>query len=400
VSQTEYLKKGNIMSHSTISNTQNNPYQLNLSVFKELCQQETNQKDYPLSQSIVNNIPIYKGDDLRDSIEEDISHKYKDEFTNIFEHGPGVIVIKNFFDNKNDIDKMNLVFDELLQKQGKGAGDHFAKEGANGRIWNVFEKSAMHDADTFIQYYKNPLLQMVAQSWLGPNYQVTTQLNVIYPKGQAQQPHRDFHLGFQEDHEIKKYPLHMQKISQHLTLQGGIAHVDIPLESGPTQLLPFSHQYDLGYLAWRNPAFIRYFKEEHVQLPLEKGDALFFNPALFHAGGENKTNNINRSVNLLQISSAFSKPMESVDLYKIILNIYPKLLDLYEKELLTGISLDSILTASCDAYSFPTNLDTDSPIGSMAPQTLKELSYEALINNLNYEKFKEKLLAHQKKRKS
>jgi len=377
-----------------------NPHLLSLEKFNELCQQKVEVPDYPLAKSIEKNIPIYDGDDLRNSVSVNTSQNYQSEFTHILEKGPGIIIIKNFFKNKDDVENMSQVFEELLQRQGKGAGDHFAKEGANGRIWNVFEKSALYNSSSFIQYYKNPLFNLISQSWLGPNYQITTQLNVIYPQGKAQQPHRDFHLGFQEDDEIKSYPLHMQKISQHLTLQGGIAHVDIPLEAGPTQLLPFSHQYDLGYLAWRDPAFIDYFKEQHVQLPLDKGDALFFNPALFHAGGENSSKDINRSVNLVQVSSAFSKPMETVDLYKIIQTIYPQLLELYQGELITGLSLDTILTASCDSYSFPTNLDTDSPIGSMAPQTSKELTYEALIQNWDYVKFKEKLLEHKKRRQS
>jgi ectoine hydroxylase-related dioxygenase (phytanoyl-CoA dioxygenase family) len=388
------------MSHKTVNHQKDNPDQLSLKLFNELCQQKTPENAYPLAQSISNNIPIYEGQDLRLAVDSDLTQHYKNEFSHILEAGPGVMVIKNFFDDKNDLEQMSQVFDQLLKRQGKGTGDHFAKEGANGRIWNVFEKSALHDSAAFIHYYKNPLLQMVAQSWLGPNYQVTTQLNVIYPQGKAQQPHRDFHLGFQENEEIRRYPLHMQKMSQYLTLQGGIAHVDIPLEAGPTQLLPFSHQYELGYLAWRDPDFIEYFQKHYVQLPLNKGDALFFNPALFHAGGENKTSNIDRSVNLLQVSSAFSKPMESVDLYKIILTIYPQLLDLYQRDLLTALSLDSILTASCDAYSFPTNLDTDSPIGSMAPKTVKELTHEALINKWDYSEFKDKLSGHQQKRQS
>jgi ectoine hydroxylase-related dioxygenase (phytanoyl-CoA dioxygenase family) len=388
------------MSSTTFTNQINDQYHLNLSAFNELCQQKIELDSYPLAQSIENSIPIYEGKTLRLSFESNMTQSYKNEFTHIFNHGPGVIIIKDFYDNKNDIDQMNQVFNVLLNQKGKGAGDHFAKEGANGRIWNVFEKSAIYDPSCFIQYYKNPLLQMVAQSWLGPNYQVTTQLNVIYPQGKAQQPHRDFHLGFQENEEIKRYPIHIQKMSQYLTLQGGIAHVDIPLDAGPTQILPFSHQYDLGYLAWRDPLFIEYFKDHHVQLPLNKGDALFFNPALLHAGGENKTTNINRSVNLIQLSSAFSKPMETVDLYKIVRIIYPELLDLYQKNLLSDLPLDSILTASCDAYSFPTNLDTDSPIGSLAPKTVKELTLEALTKNWDLLTFKYKLLAHQQNRQS
>ena len=88
-----------------------------------------------------------------------------------------------------------------------------------------------------------------------------------------------------------------------LTLQGAVAHCDMPVESGPTLYLPHSHKYELGYLAWRRPEFGEHFVANHVQLPLAKGDAVFFNPALFHAAGSNHSADIKRMANLLQISS-------------------------------------------------------------------------------------------------
>ena len=57
----------------------------------------------------------------------------------------------------------------------------------------------------------------------------------------------------------------------------------------------------------------RTFGEHHVQLPLTKGDAVFFNPALFHAAGSNTTSDVRRMANLLQISSAFGRAMDAVD---------------------------------------------------------------------------------------
>jgi len=48
-------------------------------------------------------------------------------------------------------------------------------------------------------------------------------------------------------------------------------------------------------------------------MPLEKGDAVFFNPALLHAAGSNHATDIRRMANLQQISSAFGRPMETVD---------------------------------------------------------------------------------------
>ena len=49
--------------------------------------------------------------------------------------------------------------------------------------------------------------------------------------------------------------------------------------------LPHSQQYAAGYLASALPRVRGYFERHHVQLPLRKGDAAFFNPALFHGAG-------------------------------------------------------------------------------------------------------------------
>ena len=56
-------------------------------------------------------------------------------------------------------------------------------------------------------------------------------------------------------------PLSSEIISQYLTLQGAIAHTDMEISSGPTIILPFSQQYSLGYMAWRNSDFKDFFKK-------------------------------------------------------------------------------------------------------------------------------------------
>ena len=43
------------------------------------------------------------------------------------------------------------------------------------------------------------------------------------------------------------------------------------------------------------------------------GDLLFFSPAVMHAAGTNKSSDIYRLANLLQISSAFGRAMETID---------------------------------------------------------------------------------------
>ena len=101
-------------------------------------------------------------------------------------------------------------------------------------------------------------------------------------------------------------------MSQYLTLQGAIAHCDMPLENGPTVFLPFSQQYAPGYMAYQESGFAAYFAENRVQLPLAKGDMVFFSPAIFHGGGRNSTDT-DRIANLLQVSSAFGRTMETIN---------------------------------------------------------------------------------------
>ena len=48
----------------------------------------------------------------------------------------------------------------------------------------------------FADYYSNDILALISEAWLGPNYQVTSQVNVVNPGGAAQTAHRDYHLGF------------------------------------------------------------------------------------------------------------------------------------------------------------------------------------------------------------
>ena len=172
---------------------------------------------------------------------------------------------------------------------GRRAGDHFAAAGQNDRIWNALEKLALRAPEVFADYYANNLIAAVCRAWLGPGYQVTSQINVVNPGGAAQTAHRDYHLGFASAERAARFPAHVHRLSPVLTLQGAVAHTDMPAETGPTMYLPHSQKYLPGYLAWRQPEFREYFEANHVQLPLAKGDAVFFNPAVFHAAGANRT---------------------------------------------------------------------------------------------------------------
>ena len=170
----------------------------------------------------------------------------------------------------------------------------------------------------------------------------------------------------------------MQAASQLLTLQGAVAHSDMPKNSGPTRLLPFSQLFDEGYMAYRLPEFNHFFLENYVSLPLEKGDVTFFNPAHFHAAGENNITDFERSANLPQISSAYGKPMETIDTLLLISKCWEGLMQKYHQE---GMSdgVQAIVAAITEGYPFPTNSDRRHPAsGGMAPEIEQDVIYKGL----------------------
>ncbi|NAS96166.1 phytanoyl-CoA dioxygenase [Pseudomonas syringae pv. actinidifoliorum] len=347
-----------------------------LADFARLCEQQARPDDYPLCAQVIHNVPVYKAHVLRTADRDAVLN----ELHRLLRDGPGVLVVRQAYADTSVVDRHSEVFEAIFAQEAAAgvAADHFAKAGSNGRIWNSLQKAALLAPASFAEYYANPLLGLIAESWLGPDYQVTAQVNVVHPGGQAQQPHRDYHLGFQTPEVVERFPLPLHVLSQYLTLQGAVAHSDMPLETGPTLLLPYSQQYDLGYLAWRRQEFIDYFAEHCVQLPLRKGDLLFFNPALFHAAGTNSTNDQQRMANLLQISSAFGKPMEALDRDRMMLALYPCLLQRQTDHLLDAEQLAAVIACTADGYSFPTNLDTDPPLKGLAPQTGQQLMFQAL----------------------
>lgn len=374
-----------------------NDSHISLDDFATICAQTLRKEDFQLARSADKNVLIYHRDDLLAAATADRQNMLA-ELHRALSSGPGVLVVQGLYGDVSAVDRSSNVFEDILASEAAngGGGDHFAKAGSNGRIWNALQKVAERDADAFIDYYSNPLLALICEAWVGPGYEITAQVNQVRPGGKAQQPHRDYHLGFQVNDVVARFPLPLQILSQYLTLQGAVAHSDMPIESGPTQLLPWSQQYAEGYLAWRDPRFIEFFQQHAIQLPLQKGDGLFFNPALFHAAGNNITQDHVRTANLLQVSSAFGKTMEKVNHVKVMEAIYSTLLskDLSDEE------LQAIVAASGEGYSFPTNLDTDPPLGGLVPKTQQQLLLEALQQRCSAEEFSQQLDNHESKRKA
>jgi ectoine hydroxylase-related dioxygenase (phytanoyl-CoA dioxygenase family) len=359
-------------------------------------QQILRPKDVPHASEIQSNVPIYEASSLLSDLSCSSSGAGRksilEEWANVLDNGPGVLVLTGLVSKIDVIDEASAAFNDIIiqEKQASlGQGDHFATTGSNTRIWNSTQKLCLAYPELFGRYFGNTILSSICEAWLGPGYQMTSQVNVVHPGGKPQIAHRDYHLGFQSSEVLQQYASHIHALSPALTLQGAIAHCDMPLESGPTKLLPYSQSFEAGYLAVRNADFRDVFEQHCIQLPLKKGDGLFFNPALFHAAGANKTKAMDRMANLIQVSSAFGRSLESLDRVAMSLALYPSLLKL-RKHMNTD-QLQAAIASCAEGYSFPTNLDTDPPINGNAPESQAELMRCALKENLSLAKFKEML---------
>ncbi len=378
------------MAHTDDLTGYYDPQKCDLREFEACLDQVTHPESVPLAMAIEKNIPVYDSGKLQSALEGEGRRTVMAEWARVLRNGAGIVVLKGAYRYTGVLDEATEVYDRIIahEKQNLGGGaDHFAASGANDRVWNSLQKLCEAAPDVFLRYFANTAISAVCEAWLGPNYQMTAQVNLVHPGGAAQQAHRDYHLGFQTADVSAAYPAHVHEVSPILTLQGAVAHCDMPLDSGPTKLLPFSQTYKPGYAAWRREDFREVFEARFVQLPLTKGDAVFFNPALFHAAGANSTTDVHRFVNLLQVSSAFGRAMETVDREKMCRLVFPHAVRASSEGTLTQAELSAAIAATAEGYSFPKNLDRDPPSNGLAPETQAAFFHRAIEEGLSAEQY-------------
>jgi ectoine hydroxylase-related dioxygenase (phytanoyl-CoA dioxygenase family) len=344
----------------------------------ELISRQLSVEDVPLANSVENNIPVYDCSSLDDYLSAAPRRQaLKAEIAKNMLQGSGIFVLKGAFADTGIVDDATAQFKHIIarEKADKGEGaDHFATADANDRIWNSLEKLCLADTEIYARYHSNAWIELASEAWLGPAFQMTAQVNLVRPGGKAQEAHCDYHLGFLTADQVRSYPAHVHRFSPQLTLQGAVAHCDMPIQSGTTKLLPFSQNWPQNYQHYRDREVRELFENHHVQLPLEKGDLLFFSPGLLHAAGDNVTEDVDRMANLLQVSSAFGQAMETIDRVSMCKRLYPVLLagDFSTAE------LHAAITSTGEGYPFPTNLDRDPPLGGLAPQSQQQLMHQGL----------------------
>lgn len=372
-------------------------------LFRRIIERDTDITSVPMATDVRSRIPVYSGAEISEKWEkQEFVSALLSEWNSIFDSGAGVIIIEAAYQDTAPIEEATEVLLKIIQyekESSESSGDHFAAAGANSRVWNAHEKLARISPDLFTRYYSNPSLHLACWAWLGPNYQITAQVNVVHPGGASQVCHRDYHLGFQSIEQLASYPRNVHRLSPHLTLQGAIAHTDMSIESGPTQLLPYSQQFNEGYMAAQLPQYREYFSDHYVQLPMNSGDMMFFNPAVFHAAGENRTDR-DRFANLLQVGSAFSRTTEIVDRTKLSKMIYPVLLKARNSGELSDGEIDNVIAATAEGYAFPCNLDLTPPVDGLAPPSQQDLMRALLQEGASAEEFNKEIQQWKSDRRS
>jgi len=343
--------------------------------------------DVPHASSVENNVPVYDCAVLDECLTNgDKRQALMAELSQNLLTGSGAFAMRSAFADTTVIDRTSEVFMAIIadEKASKAdAADHFAASGANDRVWNSLEKLCLADPQTFASYHANRWIELASEAWLGPAYQMTAQVNLVRPGGKAQEAHCDYHLGFMTADQVNSYPAHVHAFSPQLTLQGAVAHCDMPVQSGTTKLLPFSQTWPQNYASYRDAGVRELFEEKHVQLPLNKGDLLFFSPGLLHGAGDNITEDVNRMANLLQVSSAFGQAMETINREKMCRLVYPVL----AAGALTPEECHAAIASTGEGYAFPTNLDRDPPVGGLASASQQHLMRQGLAENWSVEQF-------------
>lgn len=369
--------------------------QISIEDFKAFCDQSVNISEYPLASEAVSNVLIYNQITLAAAAKRD-KKAVLSELHRALSYGPGVFIVRGLYGDEESVDRTSRVFEEIMRAEAKAKirANRFPQAGNNQRILQALQKLAAASPEAFVDYYANPMLNLICQAWLGPTWLMASQVHQVRPGSAVQLPQRDAHLSIQQSAFAAEFPIPVQLLSQYLTLRGVIAHTDVPLACGPMRLLPWSHQYELIYMAYHRADFSEYFAEHFVQVPLNKGDGLFFNPALFHTEGNNATTDRVRTANLLQVSSAFCVPREEIDHEQILHNIYP----LLKNSTLTADALDSVINTAARGYAFPSNFDAEPSLGTREPKNQQALVREALSNAWSLEKFQHKLAENSEKR--
>ncbi len=148
----------------------------------DLVSQKTDLADYPYAVAVEQNMLIYDGARLRKQLCGPAGRlQVEAELARALLDGPGIMVLAGAFDDLWVVDRATRQFEAIIAAQrtaGGAAGDPFAAAGrttGSGTRW----RSWPWRAGGVRGLLPNNLIAAVCRAWLGPGYQVTSQVNVL-----------------------------------------------------------------------------------------------------------------------------------------------------------------------------------------------------------------------------
>jgi len=165
---------------------------------------------------------------------------------------------------------------------------------------------AVRAPEVFAEYYANEIIALVSTAWLGPAYQITSQINVVNPAGAAQTAHRDYHLGFLSNEVAARYPAHRSPVVAGPDPAGcrrALRHArrerpdDVPAAPRRSTTPATSPGAGRSSARTSTPTTSRYRSR--------RGMLSSSTPRSSTPPGTNRSADIKRMANLIQISSAF-----------------------------------------------------------------------------------------------
>ena len=144
--------------------------------FRAVVETTTQLADHPHADEVRENVLVY-GSRLRDAVGTPEGRRdVQAELVRALTDGPGIVVFSGAFPDPAVVDRATAVFEAMIAEQkaqGVVGGDHFAKPGANDRVWGALDKFAVREPQLFAEYYGNDVIALVSEAWLGPNYLCT-----------------------------------------------------------------------------------------------------------------------------------------------------------------------------------------------------------------------------------
>ncbi len=100
------------------------------------------------ADSVDRHIPLYDCAGLRDTLRvAGERSSLLAEWADVMLRGAGVLVLRRAYADVAPVDEATAIFESIIAREreaGISGADHFAKAGANDRIWNALEKLCLH----------------------------------------------------------------------------------------------------------------------------------------------------------------------------------------------------------------------------------------------------------------